>query len=160
MPELAVAARWATPNDLEVIIRLYRLLEAEMVEMKDMWGLADGLAEPVASAWEATIADPDTLVAVGTLDELAFGFLLARSEPMLPQANQERIGVVRLVFTQLEARGVGVASTMLHWTLQELERRGHRRFDAHVLPGHRIAKNFFEAAGFAARSIVMHRNDA
>jgi hypothetical protein len=28
-----------------------------------------------------------------------------------------------------------------------------------VLPGHRLAKNFFEQGGFAARSIVMHHAD-
>jgi hypothetical protein len=30
-------------------------------------------------------------------------------------------------------------------------------FDAHVAPGHRLAKNFFESHGFSARRIVMHR---
>ena len=32
-------------------------------------------------------------------------------------------------------------------------------FDVRVLPGHRLAKNFFEANGFSARLIVMHRDD-
>ena len=36
---------------------------------------------------------------------------------------------------------------------------GHHLFDAHVLPGHRLAKNFFEAGGFSARTIVMHHSD-
>lgn len=160
MTQLGIAARWASGADLEAIVRLYRLLETEMVEIKSLWALSDGLAEPVAAAWEVALLDPAALVTVGTLDDQVFGFLLARSEPLLPQANQERIGVVRLVFTQAEARGVGVASAMLVHTLAELRRQGHRRFDAHVLPGHRIAKNFFEAAGFAARSIVMHRDDS
>ncbi len=30
--------------------------------------------------------------------------------------------------------------------------------DATALPGHREAKNFFERAGFSARSLVMHRS--
>jgi hypothetical protein len=41
-----------------------------------------------------------------------------------------------------------------------LRKRGISRFDAHVLPGHRLAKNFFEAGGFSARSITMHHDDA
>jgi hypothetical protein len=37
--------------------------------------------------------------------------------------------------------------------------RGVTLFDAHVTPGHRPTKNFFESKGFAARSIVMHHDD-
>jgi hypothetical protein len=48
---------------------------------------------------------------------------------------------------------------MLALTLAELRDRGLDRFDAHVLPGHRLVKNFFEAGGFAARSIIMHHAD-
>jgi hypothetical protein len=40
-----------------------------------------------------------------------------------------------------------------------LREEGITKFDAHVLPGHRLAKNFFEAGGFAARSIIMHHDD-
>jgi hypothetical protein len=40
-----------------------------------------------------------------------------------------------------------------------LRERGITKFDAHVLPGHRLAKNFFEAGGFSARSIIMHHDD-
>jgi hypothetical protein len=43
--------------------------------------------------------------------------------------------------------------------LAELRQRGISKFDAHVLPGHRLAKNFFESGGFSARSIVMHHDD-
>jgi hypothetical protein len=43
--------------------------------------------------------------------------------------------------------------------MEKLRERGISKFDAHVLPGHRLAKNFFEAGGFSARSIVMHHDD-
>jgi hypothetical protein len=43
--------------------------------------------------------------------------------------------------------------------LEHLRADGHRLFDAHVLPGHRLVKNFFESGGFAARSIIMHHRD-
>jgi hypothetical protein len=48
---------------------------------------------------------------------------------------------------------------MRELTLGILRDRGITKFDAHVLPGHRLAKNFFEAGGFAARSITMHHDD-
>jgi hypothetical protein len=41
-----------------------------------------------------------------------------------------------------------------------LRQRGISLFDAYVLPGHRLVKNFFEAGGFSARSIIMHHDDA
>ena len=43
--------------------------------------------------------------------------------------------------------------------MDDFRASGHTLFDAHVLPGHRLAKNFFEAGGFSARSIIMHHDD-
>jgi hypothetical protein len=43
--------------------------------------------------------------------------------------------------------------------LTEHRALGIRLFDARVLPGHRLAKNFFEAGGFSARLIIMHHVD-
>ena len=56
---------------------------------------------------------------------------------------------------KLECNEPGVRDLVL----DALRRQGLVRFDAHVLPGHRLAKNFFEAGGFSARSIVMHHDD-
>jgi GNAT superfamily N-acetyltransferase len=95
-------------------------------------------------------------VLAGTIDGVPVGFLLGRSNPLLPQAGEERIASVRLVFTEEAARGVGVGEAMLERFMTDHRATGHRLFDAHVSPGHRIAKNFYEAHGFKARHIVMH----
>ena len=84
---------------------------------------------------------------------------LRHIDPLLPQAGGERIGVIDLLFTEPEARGVGVGEAMLTHGLASLRAAGIKRFDVSVLPGHRQAKNFFEAAGFKARSIIMHHED-
>jgi ribosomal protein S18 acetylase RimI-like enzyme len=63
-----------------------------------------------------------------------------------------------MVFTEEAARGVGVGEAMRDAVMDDFAARGFRLFDAHVLPGHRLAKNFFEAGGFSARSIVMHHD--
>jgi ribosomal protein S18 acetylase RimI-like enzyme len=68
--------------------------------------------------------------------------------------------VVRLVFVEEPARAVGVGEAMLQAALEEMRRRGIRRFDAVVSPGHRLAKNFFESAGFSARRITMYHRDS
>ena len=107
----------------------------------------------------AAVADPDTLVYVGTADGVPFGFILGFSAPLLPQAGGERMATIKLVFTEEEARGVGVGEVMRDTLVDEFRAQGHRWFDAHVLPGHRLAKNFFEAGGFSARFIIMNHED-
>ncbi|HKZ19845.1 MAG TPA: GNAT family N-acetyltransferase [Acidimicrobiia bacterium] len=156
---MEVSARAATLEDLEALDHLYRALEEEMVAIHPMWPLADGLPEPVDEALNKAIADPDAIVTMGLIDGVSVGFLLARVEDLLPQAEGRQIGSIQLVFVDREAREVGVGEEMLALTLAELRGRGLDRFDAHVLPGHRLVKNFFEAGGFAARSIIMHHAD-
>ncbi len=160
MPEdVALSARPATAADVPVLLDLYRRLEAEQTALKDMWPLADGLAEPVAETLARLVSTEDAVVVVGEIEGYPFGFVVALIEELLPQAEGQRVAAIRLLFTDHEAREVGLAETMMGFLLGELRQRGLTRFDAHVLPGHRLAKNFFESSGFAARSIVMHRAD-
>ncbi|NNC91965.1 MAG: GNAT family N-acetyltransferase [Acidimicrobiia bacterium] len=159
MMPLAVAARLATADDLPDLLRLYRLLEAEMEALRGLWKEADGLPEPVEDALAEAVADPETLVYVGTADGVTFGFILAYSAPLLPQAAGGRMATIKLVYTEEEARGVGIGEVMRDTVVDELRAAGHRWFDAHVLPGHRLAKNFFEAGGFSARFIIMNHED-
>lgn len=156
---MRIGARPAITDDLEELVRLYRLLAAEMRNYHRMWEIADGLAEPVTETLRDALQDGDTLVYLGTIDDVPFGFILGRSEPLLTQAGDERIGSIRFVFTELEAREVGVGEVMRDAILEQFRSTGHRLFDAHVLPGHRLVKNFFESGGFSARSIVMHHRD-
>lgn len=154
---MEIAARPAAPGDLDVLLVLYETAAAEQEALHGAWGVADALAEPVAESLAAAVTDADTWLLVGTIDGLVFGFLLARSEPLLPQAGDMRKAAIRLVYTAPEVRGVGVGHAMIEHACDGFAESGHRFVDAHVLPGHRLAKNFFEAHGFAARSIIMHR---
>jgi ribosomal protein S18 acetylase RimI-like enzyme len=154
-----VEATPATLEDLPALEVLYRGLEKEMTALHRMWPLADGLDEPVSDALAAAIADPDAIVLLGRIDDIPLGFLLARVEELRAQAAGEEIGVIRLIYVEPDAREVAVGEAMRDQAMEMLRERGLSRFDAHVLPGHRLAKNFFEAGGFAARSIVMHHDD-
>ncbi len=153
-------ARLATPDDLRSLEALYRGLEKEMTDLHVMWPLADGLAEPVRESLEEAVGEPDTLVVIGEIDGYPFGFLVAGTEDLLPQSEGEKVGSIRLVFVEAEAREVGIGEVMRDLAVKMFRERGLTRFDAHVLPGHRLAKNFFEAGGFSARSIIMHHDDA
>lgn len=149
----------ATVDDVSDLERLYGGLEDEMRGLHPMWPLADALDEPVTDAFREALQDPDTLILIGRIDGVPLGFILARVEGMLAQAGTEQIGVIRLIYVEQDAREVAVGETMRDRVMELLRERGISKFDAHVLPGHRLAKNFFEAGGFAARSIVMHHND-
>lgn len=156
---MIVDARHATTDDIEDLVRLYRGLESEMTDLHPMWPLADGLNEPVADSLRDLLADPDTTVLIGQIDGYPFGFLVARVEGLLAQAGDVRVGAIRLVYVDEAAREVGVGEIMRDMAVGGLRERGIARFDAHVLPGHRLAKNFFESGGFSARSIIMHHDD-
>jgi len=156
---MKVSARQAGSGDIADLESLYRSLEREMTALHVMWPLADGLDEPVSQSFAAALDDPHTIVLVGEIDGYPFGFLLARVERLLTQAEGELVGAIRLIYVDQEAREVALGEEMRDIALQILRSRGITKFDAHVLPGHRLAKNFFEAGGFAARSIIMYHDD-
>lgn len=156
---MKVTARIATLDDLPDLGALYRSLEEEMTGLHSMWPVADGLDEPVAGSFQDAIDEPDTVVIIGEIDGYPFGFLMARVERLLAQADGELVGAIRLIYVDREAREVALGEEMRELALDILRDRGITKFDAHVLPGHRLAKNFFEAGGFAARSIIMHHDD-
>lgn len=154
---LPVQARPVTIEDIDVLVALYRALEDEMTPLSHLWPLADGLPEPIDEAFREVVDDPAVVAVIGEIDDVALGFCVARVESMHPQAEGRQIGSIRLIFVDQPAREVGVGEAMLGYVLAELRSRGVNTFDAHVLPGHRLVKNFFEAGGFKARSIVMSR---
>ena len=138
---------------------MYRLLEAEQAALKALWPVADGLPEPIELAFERHLDEDDSLIVIGSIDDVPLGFMWMRSEPLLPQADDARVGSVRLVFVEVEARGVGVGEAMIAMVMDDFRARGITMFDSHVSPGHRLAKNFFESHGYSARRIVMHHSE-
>ena len=153
-----VTARIAVADDVELLSDLYDQLEAEMVPLHPMWPKADGLPLPVNDSLATQIAADESVVVVGEIDGVGFGFMIGMVEPVLDHIGED-IAAIRYVFTDLPAREVGVGEAMLELMLSQMRARGIVRFDAHVLPGHRLVKNFFESGGFSARSIVMHHDD-
>lgn len=155
---MRVDARDALISDVPTLVDLYGAMKEEMVALHAMWPIADGLDEPIAKTFTQAIED-ETMVLIGELDDVPFGFLLARIEVLLPQADGQRVGSIRLIFVEQVAREVGIAEVMRDTALRRFRDQGITKFDAHVLPGHRLAKNFFESGGFSARSIIMHHDD-
>lgn len=159
MTPLLIEARPATADDLPELTRLYGLLEEEMENLRGLWKESDGLPAPLEEALAEAVADTDTHVLIGTADGVPFGFILGYSHKLLPQAAGEPMALIKLVFTEESARGVGIGEAMRDALMAIFRAEGHRWFDAQVLPGHRLAKNFFEAGGFSARYIIMNHED-
>ena len=156
---MEIGHRIATGDDIDIICELYGPAVAEQAALREAWPIADALAEPVAEALGQLLTDEKARLVVGTIDDVVVGFAVAGVEALLPQADGEEIGIVRLIYVSEPARAVGVGEAMLNGIMEWFEVRGLKRFDAIVSPGHRLAKNFFESAGFKARRITMYRHD-
>ena len=156
---ISVTTRLAGTEDVGILVDLYRKLEAEMVAIHPMWPRADGLDEPVDESFRDRIADAGSRVYIGEVDGYPLGFIYGRTESLLAHEEGTPVAAIRLVFVEEPARGVGVGEIMRDTLMDDYRAMGHHLFDAHVLPGHRLVKNFFEAGGFSARTIVMHHSD-
>ena len=157
---MKISVRQATQDDIPTIVDLYQDAEAEQTAKKPIFALTDGLDESFEDSITAAMAAPDSWVHVGLIDGVVVGFIWATLEDMLVRAGGSKIGFIRLVYTDPPARGVGVGHQMLEVVMEDLRKLGVRHFDAIAGPGQRDTKNFFEGHEFAARSLIMHHEDA
>jgi GNAT superfamily N-acetyltransferase len=111
--------------------------------------ITSGLAPFVA--W---LDDPDRKVVMGTLEGAVCGMGMGHVDS-LPDGRP--VGHLDLCYVEPDARGVGLGRLLLDGVVGWLIDRGCVGVDGLALPGDREAKNFFEAAGFKARLLTMHR---
>lgn len=102
---------------------------------------------------DGLLAAPRRRVLVGTLDDEVVGFAVARVD----EVGEAGLGLVDACYVEPEARGVGVGRALLESLLAWFATQNCRGVDAGALPGDRDTKSFFEAAGFKARLLVLHR---
>jgi ribosomal protein S18 acetylase RimI-like enzyme len=150
------SSRPATVEDLPAIVDLAARMRAELAIMRGggLWLERDAWPEPIADAYRALLDRDDGLVVVGTIDDVVLGFGAIVVEAL---RSGRRLGVVTDLYVEPGAREVGVGEAMIAALVAHGRDRGCVGFDAHALPGHRAAKNFFETHGFTARSLTMHR---
>jgi GNAT superfamily N-acetyltransferase len=99
----------------------------------------------------------DVCILVGTLDDVAVAGAIAHLEVL---TGGTRLAVVTMLWVDEAARSVGVGEAVLNELVRWARAAGCNSIDAYALPGERITKNFFEAAGFKARLLtVSHRLD-
>ena len=154
-----VSTRLAVNSDVIRLVSLYREMEEEQTIRKPIWALTDGLDQRFDVSMLGAITSEDSFVLAGEIDGATVGFIWATIEPMLNRAHGAMTGRMRLIYTEPDARGVGVGHAMLTEMIELLRSREIHQFDAPVGPGQRAAKNFFESHRFAARSIIMYSAD-
>lgn len=152
------SVRAAVPEDRA---RFEELAAAHLGGVVTQRGGATLLAEMGASpldvlgpgTFESVLEDPDRLVLAGLLDSFPAGFAVCHVRRL---AGGELIGVIDACFVEPEARGVGLGQLLIRSAMEWLEAEGCSGVDGLALPGDRLAKGFFEAAGFKARLLTMH----
>jgi ribosomal protein S18 acetylase RimI-like enzyme len=149
-------ARVATANELARVAELARELRSELRAERGgaLWETREARPEPLDDALAELARRDDALVVVGTTEDVLVGYGIARLEPL---RDGTRLGVIDEIYVEPEARAVGVGELVVERLVAFCVEAGCIGVDATALPGHRQAKNFFERAGFTARSLVMHR---
>jgi ribosomal protein S18 acetylase RimI-like enzyme len=150
------SSRPATAADISRVVELAQLMRTELAAMRggELWAAREAWPEPLEDAYGALLTRDEALLVVGTIDDVVVGHGAVVVEHLRSRA---RLGVVTDLFVEQEAREVGVGEAMADALVEHCRSHHCMGMDAPALPGHRAAKNFFEAHGFTARALVMHR---
>jgi GNAT superfamily N-acetyltransferase len=150
------AARAATPADIDRLVALALELRGELRVMRGgaLWELRESRVQPVAAMFADLLTRADTIVLVGTIDDVVVGYGTLELETL---SDGSRLALIGDLFVEPDARGVGVGEAVATELVARAVAAGCLGIDALALPGHRATKNFFERAGFTARALVMHK---
>ncbi|HEY6532371.1 MAG TPA: GNAT family N-acetyltransferase [Acidimicrobiales bacterium] len=150
-------ARPATAEDLPDLERLAGEAVAELTAERGgaMWARTLGRRAPYVDDLAHALADHDTLVLCGTVDGAVVGYAVTHLDDI---ADGGRLAVIDDLYTEPQARTVGVGEALLAAIVAWATERGAVGLDAVVLPGARETKNFFETFGLRARALVVHRD--
>jgi len=149
--------RQASSDDLDRIGELVadfvvdraRLRGAGLTRTVDEGGV---VPDPTGTSLAHYVTHPNQLALVGTLDDWVAAVALCRVD----DGGGERRGVLDVCFVDPGAREVGLGHLLLERSLEWFGVQRCCGVDGTAFPGDRMAKSFFESAGFKARLLVMH----
>jgi ribosomal protein S18 acetylase RimI-like enzyme len=150
------SCRPASVEDIPRVVELAESMRAELSVMRGgaLWIERDAWPTPLEDAYDALLTRDDSLLLLGTLDDVVIGFAAVVVEQLRSGA---RLGVITDLYVEPEAREVGVGEVLVDALIDHCSAAGCIGVDATALPGHRAAKNFFEGHRFTARALAMHR---
>ena len=152
------AARPATSDDIDEIVALADALRAQMSTERGgpLWVAHDALPTATPDLLTPRLETSGLATMVGTLDGAVLAYGFAHTESV---GATGLIGVIDELFVLEPARTVGLGETLLSALVAWCNAAGVTLgIDATALPGDRLAKNFFESAGFKARRLIMHKS--
>ena len=149
--------REALDSDLDELVRLDGLARDHLRPLRggSMYLLHTARPDPAEPSLLDDLADPDRLVLMGCLGQVAVGYAVASVRQL---ADRSVVADVRELFVEPEARGVGLGNQLMTRLVTWATDRGCVGIDARALPGDRETKNFFESFGLVARAITVHRD--
>jgi GNAT superfamily N-acetyltransferase len=153
------ATEGCRPATIDDVPRLAELAEQAILELRvgrggEVWARTLGRRPPYATAFADELASPAHLVLLGTLDDTALGYGVARVDGL---ADGSRLGVVSDLYVDPGARGVGIGEALMDAMVAWCAEAGCTGVDSLALPGDRHTKNFFESFGLVARAILVHK---
>jgi GNAT superfamily N-acetyltransferase len=150
-------ARAATREDLPALCALAEAAIDELAPTRGgaIWVRHQAREKPVLASLETALDDPDALIVVGTIDDVAVGYSVVRIDEL---RDGGLLAVLDDLYVDPEARGVGLGEAMMDAVLDWARTRGCIGIDSDALPGNRATKNFFESFGLVARAIVVHKS--
>ena len=149
-------ARVAGTDDIVVLsglaTDLHRALRSERAGLAHL--ALYGRKEPLAESFATDTSDPGVLVVSGTVARIVLGYAVCR---LTETREHTLVAVIEEIYTDPDARRVGVGEAMLDLITEWATERGATGIDAIALPGMRDTKNFFERFGLTARAITVHK---
>jgi ribosomal protein S18 acetylase RimI-like enzyme len=165
-PAARPVVRAARPEDLKRLAELYTAADQELRIMRGgrvLLGL-NGRGGRLEQSLAEDIEDPACCTVVAVVgpdrpddpdqpsDVVGYGTCRA-----LEMTGGELVGSIEDLYVQPAARRSGAGRVMAEFLVEWSEAQGCVGVDANALPGNRAVKSFFEAEGFTARLLVMHR---
>jgi GNAT superfamily N-acetyltransferase len=134
-------------------------------EMRATTGGQRGARQAAAQGWDGPLtahlgrwvggaSGSERRALVASVDSVVCAFALAHTEPWDGGTTR---GVLDACVVTPDARRRGIGRRLLDGCLEWMGERGCDGVDGVALPGDRATKNFYEASGFKARLLTMHR---
>ena len=150
------SARKATADDLDWIAAIAERIAADLPDKRGgpLFLRRESGGDARARA-QALIDDPQGFVAIGSYDDVPFGYAIVVFETLADGGLLARVDDLAV---DADARGSGIGEAIMNLLLDTARERGCFGIDSRALPGDRETKNFFESFGLKARMLVVHKS--
>ncbi len=155
---MAESARLGTSDDLPVLVALGTAHSASLPDKRggSMLLADDSLEGPLEDHLDRALADDDdSILVVGTFDDVPFGFATVR---LIRFDDSRTIARLDHFLVDPEAREVGVGEAVMNFAVEWATAQGCFGIESRALPGDRETKNFFESFGLKARLLTVQRS--